>query len=153
MAERLGVSGNYVYLVESGKKPPTFKLLRKVEEIERSLQTYPTSEEAAYGTESNEVKAAAKQLEEIRESSPERFMVVRDVIQTYHAARLKKPSLTEAEKLAVASAPSAEKAAGISSTSPASPGAGEPTAHKPQPVPHIGKRSDRRRVPPTEVPE
>ena len=43
MAERLGVSGNYVYLVESGKKPPTFKLLRKVEEIERSLQTYPTS--------------------------------------------------------------------------------------------------------------
>ena len=38
MAERLQVSGNYIYLLESGHNTPGPKMLRKFEEVERELE-------------------------------------------------------------------------------------------------------------------
>lgn len=49
MAERLGVSRNYIYLIESGKKEPGAKFLRNLERIEHKV--------------SNDASAIANKLE------------------------------------------------------------------------------------------
>lgn len=47
MGDRLGVSGNYVYLIESGRKPPGPSLVKLFESLEQSPLYQPGTSSAA----------------------------------------------------------------------------------------------------------
>lgn len=59
-AEMLGISGNYVYLIESGKKPAGPKLLEKLELLEAEKLTDSLTGNAPAGADvSNSISTAA----------------------------------------------------------------------------------------------
>lgn len=158
MGEKLNYTGDYVYMVESGKKPPTTKLLKKVEALESTVQhrvAYAMQPEQVVGMDSPDVRSATESLREIHQADPEAFKEVERVIHTYRKAVTRRPAnLTAAERAAAASAPGALKLA--LSESPASrpsPKAGGSTAGKRAPKHGTGRRSKSPPESPTEAPK
>lgn len=152
MGELLGVTRNYIWMMESGEKPISRKMLFKIEQLEASLQQPAAAIEHAPRTSAPEVAEASRELEEINESSPGRFGTLRQIISDYHGSTRKtvNSALTDAAKAVSEKA----EAAGLHQGPGSRRGrkAGAPNAGKVRPSRGTSARSKDTPSPPTRAP-
>lgn len=157
MAKRLGVSRNYIALLEGGFKQPSNKIRYRVEFLERSGKTLEHREgiilndPPEYFTDFDwlvnhgfgpELSAIAKSLRRVAEKQRE-------------TTRIEKASKQTSSVLDEATAKSLEKVAGNADEHIKSghlPGAGAPSGDKSLPPRGVSKGASRKQSPPAEVP-